>query len=138
MWMAMIIFLSILSIYDIRSRQIPVALLLVGSTFAVLYAVLNIFGQKGTLVECAAALVPGVILLLLAFLTQKIGYADGWLVAIMGLLLGYHQCVEVFFISLFLSGITGLVLLTIKKASGKTKIPYVPFITIALMLAKII
>lgn len=134
MWIIMEVYLIVLSIFDIRSRQIPTALLLLGSVPAVFHAALTLFGHERTPAEYAAALVPGVILLLLAFVTGKIGYGDGWVIAIIGLLLGYRSGMTVFFISLFLSGMAGILLLLLRKVNSKSTIPYIPFVTIAVVL----
>ncbi|MDR2044736.1 MAG: prepilin peptidase [Clostridium sp.] len=137
MWLigGTILFLILLSVFDIQKRKMPVSLLLFGSICSLSCAVYFILDKQRTLAEHTAALVPGVLVLLLAFASRKIGYGDGWLLLILGLLLGQRDCMNVFLTSVFLAGCTGLVMLLFRK--GKKTIPYVPFLAISVALLQI-
>lgn len=122
------------SIYDVRQRTIPLWLLGAGSIWAVINCVFLV-GQTGVLPALRAVvtgILPGAALLLLGFLTEKkVGYGDGLLLVIMGILEGGKAVLFTFCIGLFLQSVPAVMLVIIKKADKQTKIPFVPFLLAA-------
>lgn len=80
--------------------------------------------------------VPGILLLILGFLTtEKIGYGDGLVVLGLGLWLGFESTVSILLIGSMLSSIVSLIYIFILKHKGlsvKKMIPFVPFILLGL------
>lgn len=126
--------LLIFSLFDIKFKRIPAALLLICCFFAIGYAIYSLYHHETTISEYGIALFPGVICLLAAFATGNLGVGDGCLFIVLGVVIGPADCIKVFCISMFLAGIASIILLVSKKAGKKTSIPYVPFITAAVVL----
>ena len=122
------------SIYDVRQKTIPWWILGAGSMWAVINSVFLV-GQTGVLPALQAVVVgilPGAALLLLGFLTEKkVGYGDGLLLVIIGILEGGKAVLFTFCIGLFLQSVLAVVLVIIKKADKQTKIPFAPFLLAA-------
>lgn len=122
------------SIYDVRQKTIPLWILGAGGVWAVINSAILVgeLGMLHTLQTVAVGILPGAMLLLLGFLTEKkVGYGDGLLLMIMGILEGGKTVLFVFSIGLFLQSILAVVLVIIKKADKQTKIPFAPFLLVA-------
>ena len=122
------------SIYDVRQKTIPLWILGAGGVWAVINSAILVgkIGMLHTLQTVAVGILPGTMLLLLGFLTEKkVGYGDGLLLMIMGILEGGKTVLFVFSIGLFLQSILAVVLVIIKKADKQTKIPFAPFLLAA-------
>ena len=131
-----IFFILILSVYDCREKQVPVVLLSVGGAVtAILMVVQGLCGQQ--LLYLLPAVLPGVFLLLVAFVTKKAGYADGIVLILVWAVCGYQEAVLAFAISLFVLALASVLLLLLHKVNGRTRIPYLPFLTAALALQRI-
>lgn len=126
----LLFFLVILSIYDCKERQIPTALLYAGMTAAVIWQLSRgIHWQTaGTLL---LGILPGMFLLLIAFVTQKAGYGDGMVLAVVGAVSGYRQAAFVLCMGLILASLVSVPLLLLHKVNGRTPIPFLPFLTVA-------
>lgn len=124
------LFLIIGSILDIKNKKLPLLYLL-------------LFGIAGILALCMGmpmepaiifrALLPGLFLLVVGAVTREgIGYGDGVVVLIMGLLLGAKLCAGAVLAGLFLSALCSCLLLILKRVNGKSRIPYIPFLAAGL------
>ncbi|MBQ7782036.1 MAG: prepilin peptidase [Lachnospiraceae bacterium] len=122
------------SIYDVRQKTIPLWILGAGGVWAVINSVV-LAGQTGVpsaLQTVAVGILPGAALLFLGFLTEKkVGYGDGLLLVIMGILEGGKAVLLTFCMGLFLQSVLAVVLVIIKKADKQTKIPFAPFLLAA-------
>lgn len=129
-----IVILIISSVFDIRWKKVPLFILIGGGVWAVLWICINIFisSMGETLMASAVAVIPGAGLIALSFLTdKKIGYGDGIIMMILGVLQGLGTIVLVFSIGLFLQSLAAVVLLIMKKADKQTCIPFIPFLLVA-------
>ncbi|MDE6639635.1 MAG: hypothetical protein K2K63_03855 [Acetatifactor sp.] len=119
-----------MSIMDTRSKRVPVWMLWIGSAAAI--GVLLYDGINGGLngwQECRA-LLPGVILLAVAYATGKAGPADGVILMLLGVFMGYEDCVAASLGGLFLIALFSVVLLTLRRVKRDTRIPFVPFLAV--------
>ena len=128
--------LLIASIFDIRSRRIPVWMLVLGGSFAVLTAVCRCGFALAEYVEMIKGCVPGMILLLMAAATDKAGTADGLVLIFLGICMGGKSCLAVFMLSLVLISLFSAVLLMLRRAGRNTKLPYLPFLAAAWLLGQ--
>lgn len=118
-----------MSIMDTKSKRVPVWMLLIGAAAAavvLLYEGIN--GRVNGWQECRA-LLPGVILLVVAYVTGKAGVADGVILMLLGVFMGYEGCVAASLGGLFLIALFSGVLLILHRVSRNTRIPFVPFLT---------
>ena len=128
--------LSISSIFDIRKKSIPIQILVAAGIWAVICLTLSVTENGAeVLAGSLPGLLPGAVLLMLGFLTQqKVGYGDGILLIIMGLMEGVRMVLLTFCIGLFLQSILAVILVLFKKADKQTQIPFVPFLLTARVL----
>lgn len=120
-----------MSIMDTRSRKVPAWMLWIGTAAAVgvlLYEGIN--GGLNGWQECRA-LLPGAIMLAVAYATGKAGPADGIILMLLGVLMGYEDCVAVSLGGLFLIALFSAVLLTLRRVKKDTRIPFVPFLAVS-------
>ena len=76
-----------------------------------------------------------VIIGLIVFITRGMGEGDIEIAAISGLFLGLKGEVFMLFFAVILGGIAGAIILIVKKKSGKTEMPFGPFLATAAILA---
>lgn len=88
--------------------------------------------------ELLWGLAPGVLLLLMAATTKKAGMADGIVVLLLSLPLGYRECMLSFVFSLLSISIASLLLLALNRVKGNTKLPYLPFLWTGYMVQALI
>ena len=86
------VWMLILAAWDIKCKKLPLSLLGVGMAYGVFGFVLMI-AEKGIISFSAllGAVGAGVLLVTLAFLTGMVRYADGVVVIVIGLLVGYRH-----------------------------------------------
>lgn len=123
------LFLLSCSIFDFKRKQIPVVIIIIFGVVSCLF----VFTEESINWESLCAdITPGIILLLISYATkQEIGYGDGLVVLLLGLLLGIKLCVAIVFIGLLLSSIVSIIKIVAFKANKHTRIPYVPFLLTA-------
>ena len=112
-------------IMDVRTRRVPVWMLVLGGGLA-MWAALS--RQSGYLEMLKGAL-PGVLLLLTALATKKAGYGDGIVLACQAL--GGDRSLLLFGLGLFLISLCALALLALRRARRDTGLPFLPFLAAA-------
>jgi len=123
------LFLGVGTYFDLRFKRIPWSIFGVGTVFAI---VASIIQRKGIILNLFPEILPGVALLLIAWATKEnIGYGDGISVILLGVMAGFKNCILVLCLSLLLLSIFGIILMILKRAGRKTKLPYLPFMFIA-------
>lgn len=121
-----VIFLLVAACYDLRFKKVPWTVLGSGIIMAI---VLQCFDMNQNILEKILAFIPGMITIVVSWITKEsIGYADGLGILVLGILMGARHCVFVICISLFILSLLGMLLLLIRKANRKTRIPYFPFL----------
>lgn len=129
-----VVYLFVVSILDIARKHISMGLLVAGGFLGIMACFFRIYGRNESWVILMAGVLPGLIFLLLSFLSNMVGYGDGIVVCVLGVLVGLRRCMALMGISLLLVAICGIVLLILKKASKDTKIPYIPFLFVTFIL----
>lgn len=129
-WMIAAAGMIVLAITDMRRKEIPLIYLVVFGMAAVIYTIVrgniewNLF---------FSSLLPGIFLLGISLCTREgIGYGDGWAVMILGLLIGTEDCFITVCMGLLLIALISVILLIMHKVNGKSRIPFLPFLTIGL------
>lgn len=127
----LIIFLLVLcSIKDIKDKE--VCLKYIGCTI-VIGCILLLLNPNITLVDSLLGIVLGGLLLILSKITRgSIGIGDAIVIGTIGFVLGYFVAIIIFFVALVISAIYSLYLLVIKRKSKNTKIPFIPFLLLAM------
>lgn len=129
------ILLGVSSIYDFVKKKIPIIIIASAGGLGFLAAILQSQDLKKTIIS----ILPGLGLLFIAFITKEsVGYGDGLIILVLGILEGARACLINVCIALFLVSISGVVLLICKKGSLKTEIPFVPFLLVSHILVRIL
>lgn len=131
---SVLVLLILSSIYDLKKQKVPYLILVAGSVTGVIYTICRVITLDYEWWECAVGLIPGIFFLIMAFITGKIGYGDGWMLLIVGLFLGYGQCAGAFMLSLFLASGASVIMLLFRKAGRNSSFPYIPFLTAGVIL----
>ncbi len=119
-----------LSITDVRKRSIPAAALAVFVAVTVIYAVC--IGRNMERWDILGiVLLAGGIYGVGKLTDGQIGSGDAAIIFSLGMVLGFRRVVAVVWLGFVLCGIFGLVLMLLGRATRKTKLPFVPFLTVA-------
>lgn len=123
-----LIYLMVLGIQDLRSGTVPMKWLIAGALILPCIGVLQCMQGDMQWKDLLIGTIPGILMLAIAKLTQKAGYADGIVLLELGLCVGYRKSVALFCFSLLLLAVVSAVLLVLKKVHRNTKIPFLPFL----------
>lgn len=96
------------------------------------------FGYHDIWSALIGALIVSIPLAILSITTGAMGFGDVKLMAAAGFLLGYKAVLVAFIIGVVLGGVYSLVLILRKKASGKTAIPFGPFLCFGIFIAYLV
>ena len=128
-----IIYLIILSVYDVKNREFPGKFLIFGLALALIRFTVRLWGTAGDWEESfrdlGFSIMPGILLLLIAFLSGKIGEGDGCILVLTGMIEGTKNGVIIFAGSLLLASAYSIWILLVRKAHRNDSFPYLPFIT---------
>lgn len=132
------IYLLCIGIWDFIEKKIPLMLLVPGMVGMAIGVVRNMVAAWNsvsdgklflpTFLFSLLGLLPGVILLLVAWSSKKIGYGDGIMILSLGGILGYNKVMSILMCSLFMMSIASIVLLALKKVRKESTLPYFPFL----------
>ena len=121
-------FFSISAYQDYRKRKINVYFLLTGGIIGLLF---HLYSMEFGIIEILFGMGIGIMILLYGFLLGGgVGLADGMILIVSGIFLGFEKNLEVFIAGLFLVGITSLFLSGIKKKGRTYRIPFAPFLLV--------
>ena len=128
-WIVTLAMIVIEAISDVKRREIKIVYLIVAGTIGILALVIS--GEKSRIISSLFGIAIG-----LAYLTKGgIGYGDGLLLCISGLLLGVRNNIILLLMGCFFSAVVSMFLLVIKKADRKTLLPFVPFLIPAVIVS---
>ena len=125
------LYLLVVSVFDIKEKAVPWFFLALGGLSVGVGTVCGVLTGEMIWYQPLLGMVSGVALLLIARITEKIGYADGIVLMMIGGMVGYRGSLLVLCLSSFLSALVCIVLLAIRKVKKHSRIPYVPFLTSA-------
>ena len=124
-----------LSVMDIRVRWIPVKSLILLTVLAIGY---QIYAREVDIWLIAGGCLVGILFFVISrFTGESIGYADCWLILILGIYLGFWGILEVLTNSLFLLAIASIVVLVFRKMSRKGSLPFIPFLAAGYLLSRL-
>lgn len=120
-------FLGVLSVYDIRWKRIPVLWIVVAGIGAIIFFAA---GNDNSAYKAMSCIFPGLLLLLLAFMTgEQIGYGDGLAVLVLGFFLGGGFCIMVIILGVMMTGPFSVYRLMRKR---REPVPLIPFFMAAM------
>ena len=129
MWNTLFVtgWLMLSGVMDVRSQRVPGWMLALGGILGVWAS----FCQQLGYLETMKGILPGILLLLIAFGTKKAGYGDGVVLCCLGMALGGERSWLLLGISLFLIALLALVLLVLRRVKRNTSLPFLPFLAAA-------
>ena len=113
---------------DIWRKRVPIWLLALGGIFVTVMSFCDAWNGQFEGRGLLWSILPGIVLLAVAILTKKAGWADGVVVLFLGIVTGYRECILSFTLSMLFISAVSLVLLAFKKVRKNTKLPYLPFL----------
>ena len=117
---------------DVRYRKVYAWSLFL---YGILAAGGHLFSGRTTAADVAAGLLPGLLCMVVSWVSrQALGYGDSFLIVLCGVSLGIAGCLRLLMTVCFLTGIAGLVLLTVCRKSRSYAIPFVPFLFLGMLL----
>ncbi|MBQ8823166.1 MAG: prepilin peptidase [Lachnospiraceae bacterium] len=129
-YVCLMLYFGLLSIWDVKRKEIPGKLLLSGLLTGLAYGILQ---EEGWLV--LMGIIPGVLLIFMGFLTrEKVGYGDGVMVIILGLVLGWPDSFLVYMLAQFGVLLFAIGLLAVRKVPRDEQIPFAPFLAAGLFI----
>ena len=128
----LLLFLCAAAIIDVRTKELPLLFLAAGGAGAI---VLSLLKGEVSVLQMLLGCLPGAGLLLAARITdQGVGYGDGALLLIPGILLGLFPVILLLFCALLAAALTGIFLMIVKKWKKKRSLPFVPFLYVGYIL----
>lgn len=136
----MCIYLGVLGLLDVRSRQIPVVVLIFGSIWAAGRNLLQCIREPAQMSEIirfsCAGLLPGILVLLFAVCSGQMGTGDGWVVLNVGLYGGWRIALMTLGLGLFLMTVSIPVMLCLRLLHKRPhgKLPCLPFFALSYLI----
>ena len=126
-----LVLLLLCSISDIRRRGVYTWVLL---GMSMLLLVFRLMYCPANLWEILGGLAIGLLFLFISKLSKEaIGYADSWLILLLGGYLGFRGTMLLLPGAFVITGIFGLAGMALRRLKKKSRIPFIPFLTIAYM-----
>ena len=117
--------LIIEAVTDFKKKEVNIIFPIL---LAVAAVVMLFFSKDISLINAIIGIAEGLLLILISVLTKgQIGLGDGILLAACGLMLGGRDNLIMFFFACLSSAVVSALIMIIKKADKKTKIPFAPF-----------
>lgn len=119
-------FQAICALYDVRVKAVPRWLLILGSALAAAARIAGI-GQ-GTWTYIWGGMLGMGFMLFSKCTDETLGYADSWMIFILGIYMGIEKLTVSLSIAFLLAGIWGLGSMVILRKGKKTVFPFLPFL----------
>lgn len=124
-----LILLILCSISDIRRRGVYTWILVAMSLLLTLYC---IFYQQEEVWIVLGGIGVGLLFLFISRISREaIGYADSWLILLLGGYLGICDILILLTVAFVVVGLFGLVGLAVRRLKRASSMPFIPFLTIA-------
>ncbi len=140
----MFFILLLMSIWDIKCQKIPRGLILSGFLVSGIRMIF-LFMSEGPLAErlfltCKALLgaLPGLIMVVLSYYTDKIGRGDGMVITITGLCEDFLFSMILVCMACIFMALPGAVMLFCGKIGKNTRFPFVPFVMASFIILKLL
>ena len=113
---------------DIRQKEIPIFFPVMCAVLSTASVILDISRDEFNIANSIMSLLPGILMLVIAFLTREaLGYGDGMMAFCIGPAAGFEGICFSLVLAMVLSSAASVILLLAKKGNRKTTIPFLPF-----------
>ncbi len=124
-----LVLLILCSISDIRRRGVYTWILISMSILLLIFCAFCRQQEIGSVV--GGALIGGFFVLISRISKEAIGYADSWLIVLLGGYLGFCGVVTLLTIAFVITGLAGLIGLVFHRLRRNSTVPFIPFLTAA-------
>lgn len=126
--MIFVVLLGIISIIDIKSKEIPICLIIAMAVAGLA----GIFFARPNFFELLLSILPGIVVFLIAFLTkEQVGYGDAAVALLIGMFANVTEVCAILFCAFSIAGVAALFLIVIRRCSKKTTLAFTPFMLVA-------
>lgn len=125
------LFLLVATVKDIRKKEISIRFLVIWFlSFCTYILSVSLLKKDFYLIkEAILGIIPGIASLILSYVSkEQIGYGDGLVLILLGMIEGYQKVIFIFLCGIFFLSIFSGVALCVKKFSKKYKVPFIPFL----------
>lgn len=123
------VYLIVLSVMDIRRKEVHIYALLAGMIFVILRL---IFGNIGILPMLITGVTIGSFFLFISKVSsESFGYGDSILITIMGLFLELWEALNILLLAFGLAAVYSMIILILRKYERRYAFPFIPFLAIA-------
>ncbi len=129
------IWLTALSVEDVRQKRISLWQIGMGVPLVIWSLVQGVVQEEITMERLLLWTLPGVILLVMS-LTKKVGYGDGTVVLLLGLMERDDYFARLLLCSMVMMSVVSVLLLILRKAGKDTRLPYLPFLLAAWLMGR--
>ena len=131
-WIVIGVYLLVGSIYDKKSLTLPVWFLVLGAVLAIPYGCYRIFSGEMLWQQWLGACLPGLLWMVLSFLTrEQMGYGDGMVLLMLGSATDIQTTLLFLMIGLAVGFLWSIWLLIVRKAEKHKVIPFIPLLLVA-------
>ena len=136
-----LIIMIVSSVEDIRKKEVPLWEIALCGLVSAAACMFGVFTGTPDPLGVLSSLLPGIAILIIGRISgEGVGYGDGFLLLAAGPALGSGAAIMGLVIALFTCGILSGVLVAIRRAGRRSRVPFVPFLTLgmgAMILEKI-
>jgi leader peptidase (prepilin peptidase)/N-methyltransferase len=136
-----LLYLVVLGIFDWKEQKVPVGLLCGGAVAAlglnIYTCVMDFSDWKWVAASALLGVVPGCLMLAVAYASHKAGCGDGMALINVGLLTNYGTCLALLCFSMLLMTFFSIGMLVLRRAGRNTTLPYLPFLATAYLLGMV-
>ena len=126
--------LIIISIQDIRKKEVSAILLFGMGLVAVIGTTIQLIVGDANWLSILLGIVPGIALFIISSITEELlGKADGLVLAFVGCVLDIRRMLIAMTITFTLMMVTSIILLVLKRVSKNDKLAMVPFIALGMV-----
>ena len=128
-------YLVILSVEDFRTRKVGLGWLIAGSVIAGAFLCLRLWNGEVSVSHLLLGFLPGILMLTVSVLGKQVGSADGWVLLLAGCVMEWGVLWLLFMLSLLFAALVAGGKLVLRKGRRKDKLPYLPFLAVAVTLS---
>lgn len=134
--------LGVLAWLDIRTKKVSLVLVGILAVMMLGMRIASFETGSGTgiwIAKLFVGLLPGGISLFCSYITRgQIGMGDGFVLAALGLGLGFRNVMVLWGVALCMAAVFAIFLLVFKRAGKKTELPFVPCLFLGYVLCRTI
>ena len=125
--------LAVYSYRDIREKTIPARWLAAGMAVAAVLGIGRALHQAdgylwSSILGCLCGMLPGILLILLAMILKgRVGWGDGLVLAVIGMMTGVEYALAILLAALVMSFVYSCFLLVVCRKEKNYCFPFVPF-----------